>query len=192
MTIREVCRHQLFAMHYIETLSAKEAAIRSGYSELSASRLMNHPTVQMHIEQLQHELKEDWKCRVNEILESLRSIVVANILDYVEQDSAGNYLLKPRSDLSKESLTAISRLSTTEDGRIISIYFKEKLPAIDAALKRLGVDGYRVDDKNLADLTIRLNQEYKEVKKLKEKLKTQIHNPKKSKFNAKQRNSSIN
>jgi len=192
MTIRGVCRHQLFAMHYIETLNAKEAAIRAGYAESSASRLMNHPTVQMHIEQLQHELKEDWKSRINQILESLRSIAVANIVDYVEQDSAGDYLLKPRSDLSKESLTAISRLSTTEDGRITSIYFTEKLPAIDAALKRLGIDGYRADDKNLADLTTRLNQEYKDIKELKAKLQTEIYNLKNSQLNAKYRNSSIN
>ena len=134
MTIREICRHQRFAMNYIETLNAREAAKRTGYSEKSASRLMNHPTVQMHIEELQHELKMAWADRVIEILMSLMSISTTCLTDYFTQDIDGNIRLKEPEKFSKKALTGLRRVITNEYGHVVGIEFKEKLPAIEAFL----------------------------------------------------------
>jgi len=173
MTLRDVCKHQLFAMNYIETLNAREAAKRTGYSELSASRLMNHPTVQMHIEQLQHELKLAWVGRVIEITAGLKSISTANMANYVIEDADGKTRLKRPERLSKDASTAISRIVTNEDGHVIGIEFKEKLPAIEGFLNRLGIDGINIQDDDLYDLKTKLNTEIKAVRRIKSELAKQ-------------------
>lgn len=143
-TLREL----RFAMHWIQTLNARESAIRAGYSAQDADqrgwRLMHRPRVKVLIERMQERYARDLRVETEQVLREYAHIGFANVGDFV--DSEGRVDL---SRVTREQMAAVSSVETEtyvdghgEEAEVVKrvkLRFHSKTDALEALAKHLGL-----------------------------------------------------
>lgn len=141
-------REMRFAMHYVQTLNARQSAIRAGYSPKDADqrgwRLMHRPRVRSLIARLQARYSTDLRVQTENVLREYAGIAFANAGDFI--DSEGRVDLE---NVSREQMAAVSSVETEtyvdgrgEDAREVKrvkLRFHSKTEALDALSKHLGL-----------------------------------------------------
>lgn len=107
-----------FVQEYLIDCSAKNAAIRAGYSEASASsrayELMQDPRIQTLIEEARAKLTEDLQLERDTIARELASIGFANMRTFLEIDERGEARIN-LGRLTEEQFKALAEVQV-EDG----------------------------------------------------------------------------
>jgi len=144
-------KQRRFCEEYIIDLNGTQAAIRSGYSERTAtvvaSENLTKPNVQNYIKQLQAEIQERNKITVDELVRTLASFVRLDPKDMFDE----NGMVKNLNDMPEAARKCIAELKVMEissvDGPIgvmKNIKLPSKLEAIEKLMKHLG--GYEKDN----------------------------------------------
>lgn len=107
-------RRELFALHYIQDLNGKRAAIACGYSERSAevhaSRLLRNVKVQDLIQRAMQKRLERLEIKGDDILRKLLEIAYTNLTDLFTEDESGETRLKKISELSPAEKACIKEI----------------------------------------------------------------------------------
>lgn len=172
-------REDLFCLEYLIDLNGKQAAIRAGYSEKSAtskaSQLLTKVNVQDRIQQLQKNTQKRTEVTTDKVIKELANIGFSNIADVLDvsitasSDSltgeeseeellnalagSNNWVTlkdgKDLKDLPRNVSSLISEIKQTKDGLSIKLY--DKLNAIDKLMKHLGM--FEKDNKQKENIT---------------------------------------
>jgi len=141
-------REMRFAMHYIQTLNARQSAISAGYSAKDADqrawRIMRRPRVQALIHRMQDTYARDMRIETQTVLREIAGVAFSNVGDFV--DAEGRVDL---SKVSRDQMAAVSSIETETymDGRgenaqeikRVKLRFHPKTQALEALGKHLGL-----------------------------------------------------
>ena len=134
----------LFAQEYIVDLNATRAAVRAGYTErhaaVTASKLLRNTNVEYWIDEAQELKARSRNITVDRVLEEYRRIAFAQTTDMVTL-KGGYVQLSDTDSLTTEQKSAISQIRQKKDGEL-EVKFYDKLKALDALAKYLGVFSY--------------------------------------------------
>ena len=137
-------RMWLFAQEYIVDLNATRAAVRAGYTErhaaVTASKLLRNTNVEYWIDEAQELKARSRNITVDRVLEEYRRIAFAQTTDMVTL-KGGYVQLSDTDSLTTEQKSAISQIRQKKDGEL-EVKFYDKLKALDALAKYLGVFSY--------------------------------------------------
>jgi phage terminase small subunit len=147
-------KHQRFCEEFIIDLNGKQAAIRTGYSELraaaTAADLLTRKDVQDYITQLKKDRSERTEITADMVIKELAKLGFSDIKEYYESENKTIDVTKLENRLS----AAISSIKITEtEGDWGSKTVKEfklhdKLSALDKIGKHLGI--FEKDNKQKA------------------------------------------
>ncbi|MDP2335345.1 MAG: terminase small subunit [Bacteroidota bacterium] len=130
-----------FCSQYLIHLNGKQAAIRAGYSALTAesqaSRLLSKVKVQSKITSLREKARQKVDITKQEIISELAAILRANIRDYMTFDGK-KIEFKSFDELTETQLKAIEGIKQTKNG--IELKLHGKSWSIDRICKILGFD----------------------------------------------------
>ena len=130
MSDKLTAKQERFCQEYIVDLNAKQAAIRTGYSEKTAqeqsSRLLSYAKVSQRIAELKDARSEELKIDANWVLEQHRAIHELDVIDIL--DNTGSF--KPILEWPKNWRLYLSGLDLQEivSGETESIVRKIKWP----------------------------------------------------------------
>jgi len=136
-------KQERFCREYVIDLNGKQAAIRAGYSEVTAevqaSRLLSIVKVQERVKQLQDEIGKRLDLTADMVVMELAKIGFSNMSDYVN----GDLTFKKLDDLTTDKTAAISSIEVSEfrggkDSRATEKKIKFRLHDKRAALVDLG------------------------------------------------------
>ncbi len=154
-----------FCEEYIKDLNATQAAIRSGYSEKSAtqsaSRLLTYDNVSRYIKELSAERSNAVKFDANTILKELLMMATADISEAYTPEG----WLKPLNEIPESVRKLISGLEVNElfdgqgdDKHIIGvakkIKFADKLKALELLGKHLKLFTDKVEQETKGEMKI--------------------------------------
>lgn len=135
--------NRAFCEHYVTVKQLKQAAIKAGYKEASASQKANEllkiPEIQEYIKFLQAELAESRKVSRERIAERLEQIAFADIRKFYKEDGT----LKPIAELDDAEAAALSGFEVEtlgENGAVIKIKRWDPVKALDSLVKLFGYD----------------------------------------------------
>lgn len=155
-------KQEAFCQSYIELGNKSEAyrqaydadAMNSNSVRVAANEVFNVPNVSLRIEQLQKEIRERNKIKIDDVLSVLTDMIKFDISElYDENDN-----LKSIKDIPKEHRQMIASIKSFEDsqggGSFKEIKTLNKLDVIEKFMKHLG--GYEKDNsqKNVSQVTI--------------------------------------
>jgi len=137
-------RQKRFCEEYLLDLNATQAAVRAGYSPLSARQSsvenMSNPSIRARIDKVLAERSRRTGINADLVLEELGKLLRVNADDVINMDDA---TVKP--DAAREDTAAISSVKVkvipTDDGNIVEREVKlcDKLKAIELAGRHLGM-----------------------------------------------------
>lgn len=140
-------KQELFCYEYLTDFNAKQAAIRSGYSEGSAavtgSRNLSHPAVSARLRQLIEERKARLSVSADYVLHRFLEIDRLDIADIL--DNEGNVLpITAWSEDWRRSVAAIDiQEMRSEGGMVKKIKLPDKLKNLEMIGKRVDVSAFR-------------------------------------------------
>lgn len=130
-------KQQRFCDEYMIDLNATQAAIRSGYSKKTASRIgqenLYKPVIAQEIKRRQDELAKKAEITQEMIIRELARVAFSDLGDYLVYDSDGNVIPHPSDKVDTAPISAV----TSKPGAF-GHEFKFKLHDKIAALKLLG------------------------------------------------------
>ncbi len=150
-------RQRKVVVGWLNGLSRREAVQAAGYApSAKTGAVFDNPQVQKEIARRQHQMSSKAGVDADWIVERLKSIANANIVDLYELDEEGI----PRIDLNKltpDLRRALTGYSVKRDGKI-SVDAADKLKALDMLAKHLGMYQDQVTVQGELTLVERLQQ----------------------------------
>ena len=137
-------KKERFVDEYLIDLNATQAAIRAGYSKKTASaqgaRLLINVKVQEEIQQRQAVLQKKTGLTQERVLAEYEKIAFSNKKDFASWSESGLRLIDSNT-LTREQTACIAEISqvSTEHGQNIKIKLHDKLRALDAIGRHLGI-----------------------------------------------------
>lgn len=134
-----------FVDEYLIDLSAKQAAIRAGYSPRTAhsqgSRLTKKREIADAISVAQAERSRRTGISADRVLREYARIAFARTADIVSWDAAGNVTLRASEDLSEDDAAAVAEVvqTPTPHGLKLSVKLHSKDGALRALSAHLGI-----------------------------------------------------
>jgi phage terminase small subunit len=155
-------RQQRFVDEYLVDMNGTQAAIRAGYKQRTAdqqaSRLLTKVKIKDLIEEKRQRLQIKTEVTAERVLEEYARIAFANVGEYLSYGPKGTLLIDSKK-LPKELLACISGVKDIPDGKggtTVQVLFHDKMVALAAISKHLGIQGADKHDVNLkADETLR-------------------------------------
>lgn len=135
-------RHKLFVEGKLRGKTDKEAALFAGYSLSTAENasvvIKKHPAVSRELRRRLHEQYKDEELTTDELVNDLRAIKDANILDYGDKSEDGKSFTPNFNKITHEMGLAIEEISVDAYGRA-KVKLISKLATIDhlARIKKL-------------------------------------------------------
>jgi phage terminase small subunit len=137
-------KQKRFCNEYLIDLNATQAAIRSGYSYITAKEIgyenLTKPHIKTYIEKRITERAERTNITQDMVVEELAKIAFSKIDDYVEvDDSTGsnNVIVKATRDVQEERISAVSSIKQGSNG--IEIKLHDKVRALENLGRHLGM-----------------------------------------------------
>ena len=143
-------RQQIFVEQYLLDPNGKQAAIKAGYSEVSAefqaSRLLRNDKVFAVVEAGQKRLAELVKVQQYEVVRELRNIAFSNMCAYSSWGPDGVKLTDSEA-LTPEQTACVAEVSeqTTESSRHVKFKLHNKIDALNSLAKHLGMFPSKVE-----------------------------------------------
>ena len=133
-------RQTLFVEHYVQSLNAKQSAIKAGYSEKTAEQqgyqLLQKPSVQAAISEISEKRSKAIGLTTERLLQEAMRLAFFDIRKLVDKD--GNPL--PISQLDDDTAAAIQGLDVATVGNMeigVGQVLKYKIADKNAAIERL-------------------------------------------------------
>ena len=146
-------KQELFCLEYMKDMNATQAAIRSGYSEKTASEIgyenLRKPHLAEKIQRLKNEIIEKEKLDLINRIKINKAIATANVYDYIDEMIGGVLILKDKDDLTIEQQLAIKGFKQV--GSSIVPEFWDKHKSLDHLGKILG--DFEEDNKQKGELS---------------------------------------
>ena len=142
-------KQQRFCDEYLKDYNGTRAAIRAGYSEISAHSIASEnlmkPEIQSYLEKKKDKIAKKLEISQERILRELAAIAFSDIREFYDEQSR----LKPIQDLDESAAAAIASLDNEEvfektpdgmaqTGEIKKMKRWDKLKAIETINKMLG------------------------------------------------------
>lgn len=138
-------KQQRFVLEYLIDLNATQAAIRAGYAPANAnvegSRLLANANIANAIAEAQAKRSSKLEVTADRVVQEYARIAFARMSDYVSFGPDG-VTVKDLDYLTPDQIAAIAEVSETKTQGGGSVRFKlhDKLRALDALSKHLGLD----------------------------------------------------
>jgi phage terminase small subunit len=138
-------KEKRFCEEYVVDFNGAAAARKAGYSSSrirqTAYDLLRKSNIREEIRRLQNQLSDKAFELRERLLAELVAVGLANIEDYLVFGPDA-VILKDSANISREVLAAISEVTQTEtiNGTQIKLKLHDKIPAISAAAKMLGLN----------------------------------------------------
>ena len=138
-------RQLAFIREYMVDLNAAEAARRAGYSSVSAERIAyalvhEHPAVGEAIAAAKARRAEGKRVTADRVMEELGRMAFSNIRDYVAWGPEG-MRLRDAALLDEAETAAVADIEPNGDGAVKRLKLYDKLAALNALAKHLGMTG---------------------------------------------------
>lgn len=136
-------KQELFCQEYMKDLNGRQAAIRAGYSQDSATEIAYEHLIKPHIQNYIQELKakraEKLEISAEKVLAELAKIGFSDLGEYLNED----YSLKALNDIKgKTGVIASIQIDETENdfGKNRTIKYKlwDKLQALEKIARHIG------------------------------------------------------
>lgn len=139
---------QLFVREYLKDYNGKQAAIRAGYSEVSAhstaSTILTYPNVIAELNRLQKKLNDKVEVTAERVMEELVKMGFSDIHNFVDND----WKLRNLEEIGEDKTGAIKSVEIEEntiqfDGgerttKNIKFKLHDKIRALESIAKRIG------------------------------------------------------
>lgn len=140
----------LFVDEYLKDLNGTQAAIRAGYSEVSARvqahRLLTNDNIQELIDKKMHARSKRLEITADKVLREVAKIAFANIKMTMRWDEDGNAYVVPSDDMDNSVAAAISEVNHSTmrlKGELVSsntkVKMHDKQKALDMLIRHLGL-----------------------------------------------------
>jgi len=153
-------KQKRFVEYYLRGDSPKEAALKAGYSTSTADQALDavlyRPAVAREIRRRQEALYRQMELTTDDVVDEIRRMAFANILDYVERDPDNpNKVYVDLRKIDRQQAAAIQELGYDADGRL-KIRLVDKKGCLDtlARFKKIGEDSRHPLGADGAPLTI--------------------------------------
>jgi phage terminase small subunit len=140
-------REEQFALAYLVTGNAAQAARRAGIPTASSHRdghrLLNRPRVAAFIEAERAASIERTRIDVDRVRREFARIAFTDIADFMEWDEEGNIALKPSAAISPDDRAAIVDLKVKrgKNGMNARVKLHDKQRALDSLARLMGLYG---------------------------------------------------
>jgi phage terminase small subunit len=108
-------KQEKFCLEYIKCGNAKEAAIRAGYSQKSAtpiaSEILTYPKVQERLKELRKSMTDAAIATAEEVLIELTRIAMVDMKDFVTVKESGEVIVKDFDTLPAGATRCIKKIS---------------------------------------------------------------------------------
>lgn len=154
-------KQQKFVDEYMIDLNATQAAIRAGYSAKTARQIgeqnLTKLDIKSAIEEAQKEAQKLAKVKLERILEEYKAIAFSNITDFLRFDAEGVHILDS-ADIEKRLLPAVAEVTEakTANGVTTRLKLHNKIAALDALCRVLGLDGKQSESRDLPPIKIEI------------------------------------
>jgi phage terminase small subunit len=139
-------RQLAFIREYLVDLNAADAARRAGYSPENANKiaygLRNQPKIAARIETRQARRSEKKRVTADRVLEELGRMAFSNMADYVEWGPEG-IKLRDNALLDEDQTAAVADVEPKGNGKVARLKLYDKLAALNALARHLGMTGGR-------------------------------------------------
>ncbi|ODN41610.1 hypothetical protein BGC07_16080 [Piscirickettsia litoralis] len=160
-------KHKKFATEFLVDLNATQAAIRAGYSERTAkvqgARLLTNANIQEYIQSRQSKLQEKTEITQERVLTEYAKVAFSNMSDFANWSPSSVNLIDSNS-LTSDKTACIAEITenSTENGSNIKIKLHDKLRALDALGRHLGLFVHKVE----ADINLNKKSDKEELNDL--------------------------
>ena len=143
-------KRERFCQEYIIDLNGKQAAIRSGYSEVSAevtaSRLLSDVKVKARIAQLMAERAKRCEVKQDDVIVELKHLGFSDMRNLAEWNSV-LVKLKDSSEISDADAACVESVSQTvsKDGGSLSIKLHSKTKSLELLARHFGMLHDKID-----------------------------------------------
>ena len=140
-----------FVEEYLVDLNATEAAIRAGYSRKTAyaqgSRLLRNAEVAPAVKAAQEERAARTRVNADRVVQELARIAFADIREVISWSASGVVTVKPSAEMTPEQAGALAEVQdvATANGRTLRVKMHDKIPALTALARHLGMFKDRMD-----------------------------------------------
>ena len=139
-------KQEQFCREYVVDLNATQAAIRAGYSHVTAAqiaaKLLTKVNIQEYIQALRNKISDKLEISAERVLREYAKLAFTNFNDLVDI-STGSPVFRNEDDIEEEHLAALQSVSETKDG--LKIKMHDKKGALDSLAKHLNL--FREDNK---------------------------------------------
>ena len=139
-------KYEAFCNEYVVDRNGAQAAIRAGYSAKTANskaaQLLTIVSIQERIEELEKEIQDRNKIKIDEVVQFLADTIRADASEYVENGVFG-LNLRDITELPIEKRRLINSLSFKK-GQSVEFKLVDKMTAAEKLMRHLG--GYKEDN----------------------------------------------
>jgi phage terminase small subunit len=139
-------RQLAFIREYLVDLNAADAARRAGYDSEGANKiayaLRQQPKIAERIAAAQARRREKKRVTADRVLEELGRMAFSNMSDYVEWGPDG-IKLRDHALLDEDQTAAVADVEPKGNGKVARLKLYDKLAALNALARHLGMVGGR-------------------------------------------------
>ena len=155
-------KQKRFCNEYLIDLNATQAAIRAGYSEVSARDIgcknLTNPYIKSYLEKKMANREQRTEITQDMVLKELAKIGFANIDDYVtvENNDRNQKIVKvkPTKDIPEDKIAAISSIKQGANG--IEIKVHDKVRALENIGRHLGMFKDKIEISGSNEIKVQL------------------------------------
>lgn len=130
-------KRKRFCHEYVVDFNGRQAAIRSGYSEKTAtgqaSMILDDPIVQKYLQKLLAKQEAKIEVTAQRVIDELASLAFHDIGNYYKRNKRGRLVLKELDELTESQRSAVSEYDPKK--KILKLYCKD--PSLDKLGKYL-------------------------------------------------------
>ncbi|HLI22061.1 MAG TPA: terminase small subunit [Stellaceae bacterium] len=137
-------REQRFVAEYLRDLNGRKAAMRVGYARSGAGgmahKLLAKPAIAAAVAAAQDEERAQKRATADRVIEELARMAFANIRDFADWGPKG-ISMRDKALLDPEETAAIADIEHKGNGKLGRLKLYDKLAALNALAKHLGMIG---------------------------------------------------
>lgn len=163
-------KQALFVKHFVISLNATDAAVKAGYSELSAAKIgsdnLARPHVKQAITEAQAERLANLDIDANYVLKRLIEVDALDVIDILDH----NNNIKPVAEWPKEWRQNISSIDVAENtsGTIVKLKFPDKVKNLELIGRHINVAAWTTNQ--TIDLNANIKAEVSTISDLMDEL----------------------
>lgn len=123
---------------YSWSQAMRDAGYKEGYIVKSSNTLRNKPEVNKAIENAKAKIMKRNDLAADDVIQELKKIGFANIIDYVNVDNKGEVKIKGFKGIDRESLAAVESVKLLKNG-VKELKMASKLNALEQLGRHFGI-----------------------------------------------------